>query len=88
MISFIKNRESYPDELEVWQVSKILNCSPQYVYRLLCQKQLVHYRVGKKYYIETDDLIRFLEKRKIETAEPHEGEQNVFHTNDNTSGRG
>lgn len=66
MVSFIKNRASYPDELEVWQVAKILNCSVQYVYKILRDKQLNHYRVGKKYFIDTDDLVRFIEEKKVE----------------------
>lgn len=66
MIGFLKNRKAYPDELEAWQVSKILNCSIQHVYQILRKKLLLHYRVGKKYYIVTDDLVRFLEERKVD----------------------
>lgn len=65
MINFLKNRQSYPDELEVWQVAKILNCSAPHVYKLLQDRQLAHYRIGKKYYIPADELVRFLESRKV-----------------------
>ena len=69
MVEFIKNRASYPDDLEVWQVAKILGCTQRYVYQLLKTKQLAHYRIGKKYAIETDDLVRFLESRKVPANE-------------------
>lgn len=68
-ISFLKNRQSYPDELEVWQVAKILNCSMPHVYKLLQDRQLLYYRIGKKYYIPTDDLVRFLESKKVPAKE-------------------
>ena len=69
MVSFLRNRQSYPDELEVWQVAAILNCSAPHVYKLLRDRQLAHYRVGKKYFIPTDDLVRFLETRKVSANE-------------------
>lgn len=69
MVSFLKNRQSYPDELEVWQVAKILNCSAPHVYKLLQDRQLAYYRIGKKYYIPADDLVRFLESRKVPANE-------------------
>lgn len=71
MVSFLKNRQSYPDELEAWQVAAILNCncSTPHVYKLLRDRQLSHYRVGKKYFIPTDDLVRFLESRKVSANE-------------------
>jgi excisionase family DNA binding protein len=65
MVEFIKNRASYPDDLEVWQVAKILGCTQRYVYQLLREKQLAYYRIGKKYAIDTDDLVHFLESRKV-----------------------
>lgn len=69
MVSFLKNRQSYPDELEVWQVAKILNCSVPHVYKLLRNRQLAYYRIGKKYYIPADDLVRFLKSRKVPANE-------------------
>lgn len=65
MIEFLKNRNSYPDELETWQVAAILNCTLRYVYQLLKEKKIKHYRIGKQYFIETDDLVRFIESKAI-----------------------
>lgn len=72
MVEFIKYRSSYPDNLEVWQVAKILDCTHRYVYRLLMKKMLVHYRIGKKYAIETDDLVRFLKEKRINAVNTEE----------------
>lgn len=69
MINFLKNRQSYPDELEVRQVAKILNCSVPRVYKLLRDRQLAYYRIVKKYFIPADDLVRFLESRKVPANE-------------------
>lgn len=66
MVEFIKNRASYPDDLEVWQVAKILDCPEQYVYKLLKNKKIAHYRIGRKYAIDTDDLVRFIQESRIE----------------------
>ena len=65
MLEFIKNRASYPDDLEVWQVAIILDCTKQYVYQLLREKKIAHYRIGKKYAIDTDDLVRFIKENRI-----------------------
>ena len=65
MIEFLKNRSSYPDELEVWQVAIILNCSRPYVYRLLKEQKIAHYHIGRSYRIDTDDLVRFLEESVV-----------------------
>ena len=69
MIEFLKNRKAYPDELETWQVASILNCTMRYVYRLLKEKQIKHYRVGKQIFVDTDDLVRFIENRAIKPEE-------------------
>lgn len=65
MLEFIKNRASYPDDLEVWQVAKILDCTQRYVYQLLKEKKIAHYRIGKKYAIDTDDLVRFIKESRV-----------------------
>ena len=65
MLEFIKNRASYPDDLEVWQVAIILDCTKRYVYQLLREKKIAHYRIGKKYAIETDDLVRLIKENRI-----------------------
>lgn len=65
MIEFLKNRQSYPDELETQQVASILNCTMRYVYQLLKEKKIKHYRVGKQIYIDTDDLVRFIESKAV-----------------------
>lgn len=69
MVEFIKNRASYPDDLEVWQVAKILDCTQRYVYQLLKEKKIAHYRIGKKYAIDTDDLVRFIKENRVEPNE-------------------
>ena len=66
MIEFIKNRSSYPDDLTVWQVAQILDCPEQYVYRLLRDKKIAHYRVSKRYHIDADDLVRFIKECRVE----------------------
>ena len=66
MIEFIKNRSSYPDDLTVWQVAQILDCPEQYVYRLLRDKKIAHYRVSKRYHIDADDLVRFIKDCRVE----------------------
>lgn len=65
MIDFLKNRDAYPDELETWQVASILNCTMRYVYRLLKEKQIKHYRVGKQIFVDADDLMRFIESKAV-----------------------
>lgn len=65
MIEFLKNRQSYPDELETRQVASILNCTLRYLYQLLKEKKIKHYRVGKQIYVDTDDLVRFIESRAV-----------------------
>ena len=65
MLEFIKNRSSYPDDLEVWQVAKILDCPERYVYKLLKEKKIAHYRVSKKYHIDADDLVRFIQECRV-----------------------
>lgn len=69
MIEFIKNRSSYPDDLTVWQVAQILDCPEQYVYRLLRDKKIAHYRVSKRYHIDADDLVRFIKDCRVEPQE-------------------
>ena len=65
MIEFLKNKQSYPDELDTRQVAPILNCTMWYVYQLLKEKKIKHYRVGKQIYVDTDDLVRFIESKAI-----------------------
>ena len=67
MIEFIKNRSSYPDDLTVWQVAQILDCPEQYVYRLLRDKKIAHYRVSKRYHIDADDLVRFIKDCRVDS---------------------
>ena len=69
MIEFLKNRQDYPDELETRQVAAILNCTMRYVYRLLKEKKIKHYRVGKHIFVDTDDLVRFIESRVVKPEE-------------------
>jgi excisionase family DNA binding protein len=69
MIEFLKNRTSYPDDLEVWQVAEILGCAQRYVYQLLKQRQIKHYRVGKRIFVDTDDLVRFIESKVVNAQE-------------------
>lgn len=66
MLEFIKNRASYPDTLEVWQAAIILDCTKQYVYQLLKEKKIAHYRIGKKYAVDTDDLVRYIRENRID----------------------
>ena len=66
MLEFIKNKASYPDDLEVWQVAQILDCPEQYVYKLLKEKKIAYYRVGKKYHIDSDDLVRFIQSIRVD----------------------
>ena len=70
MVEFLKNRPSYPDDLDVWQVAKILNCTHRYVYQLIKEKKIAHYRIGKKYAIDTDDLIRFIQENRVDAKDP------------------
>lgn len=65
MLDFIKNRAAFPDELTVWQVAKILDCTERYVYQLLKERKIAHYRIGKKYAIDADDLVRFIQESRI-----------------------
>ena len=66
MVEFLKNRTSYPDDLGVWQVAKILNCTQRYVYQLIKEKKIAYYHIGKKYAIDTDDLIRFIRENRVD----------------------
>ena len=69
MLDFIKNRSSYPNDLTVWQVAQILGCTEVYVYRLLKEKKLAHFRVSKRYHIDADDLVRFIKDCQVEPEE-------------------
>ena len=69
MLDFIKNRSSYPNDLTVWQVAQILGCTEVYVYRLLKEKKLAHFRVSKRYHIDADDLVRFIKDCRVEPQE-------------------
>ena len=69
MLDFIKNRSSYPNDLTVWQVAQILDCTEMYVYRLLKEKKLAYYRVSKRYHIDADDLVRFIKDCRVEPEE-------------------
>lgn len=61
MFSFIKNYEAYPDGLEVWQVSVILNIAPDTVRRQIRNHKLPAYKLGRSYLVNKSDLRRFIE---------------------------
>ena len=71
MFSFTKNFDSYPDGLEVWQVAIILNVGQNTVRRLIRDRKIPAFKIGRAYLIDKHSLRVFIESRstKINASE-------------------
>ena len=62
MFEFIEKFDSFPADLAVWQVAKILQKSEVTVRQYIRVKQLPAYKIGRSYRISKHDLRGFILK--------------------------
>jgi excisionase family DNA binding protein len=55
--------------LSIRQASKFSSLSPRFLYKILADKKLRYYRIGRRVAIRKDDLEAFIEENAVEPVE-------------------
>lgn len=70
MFGIILNSESYPDGLEVWQAAIILNVGQDTVRKMIRNRKIPAYKIGRAYLINKYDLQKYIESKSTTASSP------------------